>query len=305
MERKYDEKLMQLIKAAAKTAFTNLINEYPEMYSYFTVITPRECSSIYVSAVSRQARYRVAKESNFKRTIDDLAWSWDESLYKAYQYDEPYFQELKDELEMHAAAVAGADDNGKEEERIERLNSMIEAMHQLDEEGFWGTGEDRVRIVINAEIEGYTESSAINAKILNASSEQLGYYLEWLKEKQAYIIAEPIVKEVVDHFSKKEYASLSNLAVGEWGVDELEKFMEGYLELNNLSGFDPFGAECIDRPDRHDYRQLRCFVYSDNTGFDVDYDLAAEGELCPFTLEMEFIKIDDSTYKPIIKRLNV
>ena len=76
-----------------------------------------------------------------------LKWSYAESPY--YAYGEEYFEEVKKVFNerMHLLGNEAERDN-----EIElRINSMEQVMHNLDNEGIFGTGEKRLGIVINAE----------------------------------------------------------------------------------------------------------------------------------------------------------
>lgn len=101
-------------------------------------------------------------------------------------------------------------------------------------------------------------------------------------------IAEPLVKKVVDLFADKKYKDAAKLSKDFLDGDELKEEIEGFLEVNELSGIDHFGTECNYHPD-FDYNQLSCYIEEDGSGFHVDYDLTTDGELNDLTLQMDIV----------------
>lgn len=61
---------------------------------------------------------------------------------------------------------------------------MIEAMKRLDNKGFFGTGEDREKVVINVEIAPPDGIEKENALFLNPKSDLLDDYLQYCEESE-------------------------------------------------------------------------------------------------------------------------
>ncbi|MBD5159820.1 MAG: hypothetical protein HDT23_06225 [Ruminococcus sp.] len=71
----------------------------------------------------------------------------------------------------------------------------------------------------------------------------------------------------------------------------MEKFIEGCLELNELSHIDKYDVPCNFNP-KYEYHQLKVYVYNNGKGFATDYDLTTDSEINDFTLQMEFLFTD-------------
>lgn len=110
-----------------------------------------------------------------------------------------------------------------------------------------------------------------------------------MRDAEAEIMAEPVVKEVVNCIAEKRYADIEKYADCEAiSLSGLKEEIEGFLELNELPYIDNFNIPCTFNP-QYEYHQLSCIPYKDGSGFHMDYDLTTDGDLNDLTLQMEFI----------------
>ena len=108
-------------------------------------------------------------------------------------------------------------------------------------------------------------------------------------DAEAEIMAEPVVKEIVNCIAEKRYADIKKYADCEAiSLPGLIEEIEGFLELNELPYIDKFNIPCTFNP-QYEYHQLSCIPYKDGSGFHMDYGLTTDGDLNDLTLQMEFI----------------
>lgn len=122
-----------------------------------------------------------------------------------------------------------------------------------------------------------------------------------MTDKEIVKIAEPIVKAVVDCIAEKRYNCIENYAdfKNGWTAGDMEEFIEGCLELNQLSHIDKYGVPCNFSP-AYEYNQLSAYVYNNGKGFAIDYDLTTDSKINDFTLQMEFLFTDSGVVKAYI-----
>lgn len=108
-----------------------------------------------------------------------------------------------------------------------------------------------------------------------------------LSDEEARIIAEPVIKNVVNLISEKEYDKVNTILGGDI-VSSLEEIIEDFLESNELSGIDKYDVDCSFHPS-YEYHQLNIILYDDNSGFHADYDLTTDSELNDLTLQFKFV----------------
>lgn len=115
-------------------------------------------------------------------------------------------------------------------------------------------------------------------------------------EKECVDIATPVVENVVNQMAKNDYESLVD-SVGNTTEDlaDLKDWVNGFLQLNELSGIDAYGVACNFHP-QYDYHQLSVYPYDDESGFSVDYDLTTDGERNDLTLQLEFKKQENGSF---------
>ena len=110
-----------------------------------------------------------------------------------------------------------------------------------------------------------------------------------MNKEEVEKLAEPVVKKIVNCISEKRYADIEKYAeFEEMTLSDFKELIEGFLEINELPYIDCFNVPCTFNP-QYEYHQFSCIVYSDRSGFHVDYDLTTDGELNDLTLQMSFL----------------
>lgn len=122
-----------------------------------------------------------------------------------------------------------------------------------------------------------------------------------MTDKKALRIAEPIVKEVVDCLAEKRYNCIENYADFDngWSAGDMKEFIEGCIELNELSHIDKYGVPCNFSP------QFRVYVRNDGKGFATDYDLTTDSEINDLTLQMEFVFTASGSVKAYLSNVHI
>lgn len=176
MEKIYNERLASALTSAAENAFKKLFSEHSENYYYCTLIMAEE-GTPFIAACSEESLDAVIKNAGITdpEEILDYKWSYADSPYCAYGYDE-FFGEIE---KLHEELPnLNADDNDYEQQTEIWLSSMEEAMKRLDKSGLFGNGEKRLNMVINAEIMPPDYSNTLRAKRLNPEKS----LKKWLEE---------------------------------------------------------------------------------------------------------------------------
>lgn len=179
MSQAIDVELVSKIESAAEKALNRLFAEHNESFYYITLITFGECVCPFISAWSFEALEKEAEKSeNAEQAKYDLKWDYAASPYCSFGYED-FFGELREIFDQRTSML---DDNDAYELEMDiRLNSMEQAMHNLDQKGLFGQGEKRSRIVINAEYMPPDNENVERAKRLNpeaALKEWLGVFEE-------------------------------------------------------------------------------------------------------------------------------
>lgn len=176
----FDEHMVELLKEAAKETFISLLRKNEKFY-YFSLLID-EGMFPYISAWSYEALDNIVSEIVLNNTIEfeneklEYKWSPCDSPYCAYEHN-LHFKKVDKLIEIRNANMNF--DKEFEYEFAIRLNSMEEAMKQLDYEGFFGSNDDRKNIIISVEVipPDFTNTSRI--KRLNPHSNSL--IQEWLE----------------------------------------------------------------------------------------------------------------------------
>lgn len=170
---KFDEELVTVFEDAARKAFTSL-REKNEKFYYYTFIFD-EGMQPYVSAWSEEAYERSLAENNIDEK-DRNWWKWNyaDSPYAVYGYDE-FFGDVNALLKKRASMLS--DEELYDLEWNIRILSMEEAMKRLNDDEFFGSGDDRKNVVINVEVAPPDGEDAARAKRLNPESTLLSLYL--------------------------------------------------------------------------------------------------------------------------------
>ena len=135
---------------AAEKAFSGLFAEHPDEHFYYCTIVMAEGGSPCISAQSEESLRSYLKENNVSDDdILDYKWSWADSDYCAFGYDE-YFGEVSDMFEDSFRAVLD-DDRKFELKYKEWFDAMETVMKMLDKNGIFGVGSDRESVFVYAE----------------------------------------------------------------------------------------------------------------------------------------------------------
>lgn len=119
-----------------------------------------------------------------------------------------------------------------------------------------------------------------------------------MTEQEAKVLAEPIVKEVVNCMADGRYDLIPNYAKfndERITIEDFKRWAEEYLEANELSHYDKYGVPNNFQPkyDKSLYQQFSVILYNNGTGFQVDYDLTTDSEINDLTLIMEFLFVEN------------
>ena len=149
MELEIDELLVGLIQDATRKALKELFNEHKEKFYYCSLITTGEGLCPIISAWSQEALARTAKqEKDVEKAKYYLKWSYTETPY--FAYGEEYFEDVNNVFLERMRKLRTEEERDNEIQL--RINSMEKVMHNLDMDGMFGQGKERLGIVINAEV---------------------------------------------------------------------------------------------------------------------------------------------------------
>lgn len=178
---KFDEEMVMVLEDAVKKAFSDLREKHNENFYYYAFIFD-DGMKPYISAWSYEALERSYIEDEVGEE-DKGWWKWDyaDSPYAVYGYDE-FFTDASKLLDNRAEGLS--DDELYDTEWYVRLASMEEALRRLDEQGFFGTGEERKKVVINVEQAPPDGLEAEIAQRLNPASELLTDYLQYCEDPE-------------------------------------------------------------------------------------------------------------------------
>ncbi len=173
--------LINEIVRATRSAYEKLRNEHPGDYYYFVLTTTWDGTAPSVSAWSKEALELSVQDSNDPEDAKwGLKWSYADSPY--FCFGEEYFNPVR-ELFGRRPDIHTLIGKARERELKIRVDSMVEALRLLDREGTFGTGDERIRIFINVELNPPDSSNARRAELLNPYDARK----EWMAE-----MAEPV-----------------------------------------------------------------------------------------------------------------
>lgn len=149
MKLNIDDTLVNIIQDATEKAISKLFEEHKEKFYYCALITTGEALCPVISAWSEEALERITQgEEDIEKAKYYLKWAYEESPY--FTYGEEYFESVN---KIFIERMRKIKDEKERDEEIElRINSMERVMHNLDEKGLFGTGKQRLNIVINVEV---------------------------------------------------------------------------------------------------------------------------------------------------------
>lgn len=168
--------LTKAIADAARKAISALFSKHRERFYYLSLITSGEAHAPVIAAWSEEALERAVEGALDKEDMRwGLKWSYADSPY--FCFGEEHFAVVN---AMFAARpdIRGLCGLESQREYDYRLDAMEEALACLDSEGLFGTGDERLRIVINAEVMPPDFTNTARAKRLNPAKA----IETWLKE---------------------------------------------------------------------------------------------------------------------------
>ena len=146
------------------------------MFYYVVLTTSGEASPPSFSAWSVEALMREVAEHRDEVDELDLKWSYGDSPYFCYHQEN--FSELKTLFLRRPRMNTSMTDSEWNTEYELRFRALECALKELDDEGLFGVGEERRRIVINVEVMPPDRTNTERAKRLNPPD----CLLEWLAE---------------------------------------------------------------------------------------------------------------------------
>lgn len=171
------EELANPISDAARNAIEALFRENPnDTFYYCSLITTGEGHTPQLTAWSREKlEEAVAAEGGGDNLFAELKWSYADSPFCFF--GESYFEKVK-QIFIERSELSDRDSTSDASELELRLKAMELAMAKLDKEGLFGSGHERLMIVINAEIMPPDRSNVERAIRLNPEKA----ISDWMKE---------------------------------------------------------------------------------------------------------------------------
>lgn len=169
--------LTNVITSAARMAFSSLFQQHPGKYYYCSLITTGEAHSPVVAAWSEEALAAATAEMDDpNEAAAELKWSYADSPF--YCYGEEFFQRVNELFQERPQLTYVETKEEWESEYQLRVDAMEAAMAQLDSEGIFGTGKDRLETVVLVEVMPPDSTNTERAKRLNPPEA----LTEWLEE---------------------------------------------------------------------------------------------------------------------------
>ncbi|WP_295219625.1 DUF4303 domain-containing protein [Ruminococcus sp.] len=167
--------LEKMLTNSAGKCIKQLFHDHKEQF-YYCAFIKLENSTPFISAWSFEALEHVIHDNQVNDAEKKMyKWSYADSPYCAYQYDD-YFLDIQKIYEERISQIHSESDYIAEE--LFWLNSMEKAMSNLDKMGLFGVGEKRLQIVINVEVMPPDFSNTERALRLNPRLA----LTEWLEE---------------------------------------------------------------------------------------------------------------------------
>ena len=172
------QELVESIAAAARQAIQQLFREHPENFYYVTLITTGEALAPLLAAWSVEALALASAKSREVGAADLLKWSYADSPYCCY--GESYFADVKRLFGLRPHMHEMAWETAGAAEHDFRLNAMESAMKQLDDEGLFGRGDARSRVLVAVEVMPPDRTNVERVHRLNPQGSAAA--LAWLQE---------------------------------------------------------------------------------------------------------------------------
>lgn len=164
----------ELLLEATRKGFQSLFKEYNEKFYYCTLILS-EGATPFISAFSEEALKEAVKKNDDKYSAEELKWSYADSPYCGYGFEE-YFQALDKVFYERIDNISSDEEYEKEIDYW--LSLMEKVMKTLDNEKLFSEGKYRRDMIINAEIMPPSETNAKRASRLNTKAA----YQKWYKD---------------------------------------------------------------------------------------------------------------------------
>ena len=128
-----------------------------------------------------------------------------------------------------------------------------------------------------------------------------------MTEEEARIIAEPVVRGIVDCMADRDYERICEFAALPEGISAaaIRNWCGAYLMENRLRCFDHYGAPVQPYSEKKHYEQLNVYIYNDGSGFSAEYDLSSDGVLNDLILIVEFLFDEKQEPVPHIEDIHV
>lgn len=148
-EHSADPQLTAQLKTAIRAATTQLFAN-AENYYYLSVSTTEEGHPPVFSAWSREALDAAANSPDAADVpVEWLKWSYSDSPY--FNFGESHFEALQAAW-LARGSIDDFDDEEWNRELAVRVDTIEQALRELSDEGLFGKGVERDRIVIVAEM---------------------------------------------------------------------------------------------------------------------------------------------------------
>lgn len=187
-----------MLLEASRNGFEALFKEHKEEFYYCTLILS-EGATPFISAFSKEALNEAVKKNNGKYSAEELKWSYADSPYCGYGFDE-YFKEID---KLFNERMDNVSDEDYDNEIEYWLSLMEKVMKTLDKEKVFGEGQIRRDMIINAEIMPPDDSNAQRAEQLNTKTAYKKWYKENFDNVECTISEEYLEK--VSKMSPKEF----------------------------------------------------------------------------------------------------
>lgn len=160
-----EDSLRNSIREATRHAFVAVRTAHPrEHFYYFALVTTGDALRPAPSACSLEGLRRTLAQYRAKGSAvgaDILRWSEADSPY--HLFGDEHFRHVE-ALFLRRGDHRSLPEPAYEEEVARRFQSMEDALHDLDREGFFGVGSERFEVVINVVAPGEEDEDTILAR---------------------------------------------------------------------------------------------------------------------------------------------
>ncbi len=149
MNNKSKNEIIEVLYDAAEKSFLSLFTDHGDECFYYCTIVMADAATPCISAQSYESLDKYIKENGMSdEDKEECKWSWADSLYCGYGYDE-YFDKVE---ELFKKRFADAENNCQYENEYKTwLEAMEAVMKMLDQKGIFGHGKTRDEIFIFSE----------------------------------------------------------------------------------------------------------------------------------------------------------